>query len=572
MHYIHKLRQLLNKKTKTHLIYLVLFSIFVSIIETIGISAIMPFINIATNFSAISTNKYYQILFHFFNFSKDINFVLTFGFILIGFYLFRGAVNLAYTYALSYFSQNLAAQLAIKTFNIYLSMPYYSYVDKNSSYLKKTISIEVNNLTTVVTAVLSMTTEIFVIVFLYILMLLASWKITLAFTAIFLLKIIFLSKTVTTKVKSIGVTRNNIGIHSAEILNKTFANFKQIKLQDQNHINDIKNDFKHLRDKLCKVGTTYDTLTVFPRLFLETVGFSMVVGLLVFLLYKQQSDILYILPTLSLFVLSLYRLLPSVNRIILGYNALMYYHKSIDVIYDEIQTAQEYLSNQPIAFNKQITLSNIYFAYQGKSKNVLNNVSLTINRGEKIAFVGESGSGKSTLVDLIIGLYNPYKGNIKIDNVLLNNNNLALWRSQIGYIPQQVYLFDGTVSDNVCFGRKFNKALLKTVLKQANIHDFLKTKKGLNTLVGEGGIQLSGGQKQRVAIARALYGEPKILVLDEATSALDTKTEQKIMQEIYNVSEDKTLIIIAHRISTIEGCDKVYELINGSLKLNSNSL
>ena len=154
------------------------------------------------------------------------------------------------------------------------------------------------------------------------------------------------------------------------------------------------------------------------------------------------------------------------------------------------------------------------------------NVNITINKGEKIAILGESGSGKSTLVDLIIGLLQPSKGEIQIDNVSLNKSNLQNWRSQIGYISQQIYLFDGTISDNICFGRKFDKGFLKKVLKQANIFNTLEAKQGLDTIVGEGGIQLSGGQKQRIAIARALYGGSEILVLDEATSALDDMTKK----------------------------------------------
>jgi len=147
--------------------------------------------------------------------------------------------------------------------------------------------------------------------------------------------------------------------------------------------------------------------------------------------------------------------------------------------------------------------------------------------------------------------------------VPINGSNLQNWRSQIGYIPQQVYLFDGTIVENVCFGRKVDQSLLEKVLKQANIFNFLQTKKGVETLVGEGGIQLSGGQRQRIAIARALYGQPEILVLDEATSALDSKTEKKIMDEIYQISQDKTLIIVAHRLSTIQNCDRVFEIKNG---------
>jgi len=281
------------------------------------------------------------------------------------------------------------------------------------------------------------------------------------------------------------------------------------------------------------------------------------------LLYLNQSNVSYILPTLSLFVLALYRLLPSINRIVRDFNLLVYHHKSIDIVYDGLKTNQEKLKDEIVKFNHNIKLMNVDFCHQEKT--ILSDITLTINKGEKVAFIGESGSGKSTLVDLIIGLYQPNQGKMKVDNVTIDEFNLQNWRSQIGYIPQQVYLFDGTIAENVCFGRKFNQALLERVLKQANIFVFLQTKQGINTLVGEGGIQLSGGQRQRAAIARALYGEPEILVLDEATSALDEETEKSIMNEIYKASKEKTLIVIAHRLSTIKGCNKIYEIKDGKI-------
>jgi len=166
---------------------------------------------------------------------------------------------------------------------------------------------------------------------------------------------------------------------------------------------------------------------------------------------------------------------------------------------------------------------------------------------------------------LIVGLHRPHSGVMRIDGTQVDNSNLQDWRSQVGYIPQQVYLFDGTISENVCFGRKVDRELLDMVLRQANILDFLNSKQGVDTLVGEGGVQLSGGQKQRIAIARALYGKPEVLVLDEATSSLDDETELSIMQEIYRVSQNKTLIVIAHRLSTIKGCNRTFKVNHGNV-------
>ena len=264
---------------------------------------------------------------------------------------------------------------------------------------------------------------------------------------------------------------------------------------------------------------------------------------------------------ISLFVLSLYRLMPSINKILMNYNNIIYHHKSFDIISDSFNEEIEVLDNKTIDFNEKIELRDIVFSYTSNNKTILDGINLEINKSDKIAFIGKSGSGKSTLVDLIIGLHIQQSGNIFIDNKKLKYETLQYWRTKIGYIPQSVYLFDGDVAQNIAMGMNISEKKVKEVLEKAKILDFLeKEQNGIYTKVGEGGLKLSGGQKQRIAIARALYKEPDILVLDEATSALDDKTEKEIMREIYDISKDKTLIIIAHRLSTITNCNKIYEV------------
>jgi len=561
---IQKLRSLLNKKDKRNFLWLLVFSVVISIIETVGISAIMPFIDIATNFKSIQNNYYYQWFFNLFNFKNNVDFAIVFGLILFGFYIFRGVVNLLYSKVIANFTQSLYAETTKRLFKAYLAMPYKVFSNKNSSYLTKAIITEASLMSTVIGAILLMVSEVFVIIFLYVLMLIANWKITLVFTVILMIKMFFLTQTVSRRIKAIGVTRANSQAEYYEIINRMFGNFKHVKLQEKNRLQEICDDFSMTVNKYANANATHAFLNAFPRLFLETSGFSLIILLLVALLYLNQSNVSYILPTLSLFVLALYRLLPSVNRIVSGYNTLMYHHKSIDIVYDGLKTTKENFKDESIKFSHKIELVNVDFSYQKKA--TLENITLTINKGERIAIVGESGTGKSTLVDLIIGLYRPENGEIKVDGTILNESNLQNWRSQIGYIPQQIYLFDGTIADNICFGRELDLTLLEKVLKQANIFSFLQEKQGVNTLVGEGGIQLSGGQKQRIAIARALYGQPEILVLDEATSSLDEQTEKRIMDEIYQISQEKTLIIVAHRLSTIKGCDQVYQINNGKIE------
>ena len=565
MNYVKKLIIILDKKTKQKLVLFVLFSIFMSAIETIGVSAVMPFIDILINLDTIHSNQHYQRAFDFFGFEKEVSFAIFFGIVLLGFYFFRCGVTIFYSYVTAYFSEYLYAQISKKLYNTYLNIPYLDFTKINSSYLTKSIITEAALIPKIIRSVLTMISEFFVIVFLYTLMMITDWKITIIFTFVLSIQILFLAQTISKKLKSIGKIREQIQANFYEIINRLFGNFKQYKLHDKERLETTRNQFSKVAYEYTRILATGSFLSALPKVLLETIGLSLIIILLIIVLYLKQGNIAYFLPTLSLFVVALYRLLPSANRIVEAYNAIVYSHRAIDIIDVELKANQEGLGNKIINFRDKIELKNINFSY--KKNKILNDINLIINKGEKIAFIGESGSGKSTLVDLIIGLYRFNQGEMKIDSVLVDKSNLQNWRSQIGYIPQQVYLFDGTIAENVCFGRDLDKSLLKTVLKQANVFDFLQTKKGINTFVGEGGIQLSGGQKQRVAIARALYGQPKILVLDEATSALDEKTEIKIMDEIYKISQDKTLIVIAHRPSTIKDCDKIYKIKNGVINV-----
>jgi len=561
--YFKKIQLLVDKKAKIRIIWLIIFSVFISILETFTLASIMPFIDIATNFDKIQTNQYYQQAFIFLGLQSEVNFAIVLGFFLVVLFIFRGLVNLVHSHVIFNFSESLYAQITQKLFETYLKMPYKAFVKKNSSYLTKAIVSEASQIPYVINSVLLMMSEALVIIFLYILMMVTNWKITIVVTVILLFKMLFLSKTISKKIKSVGVIREKSGSQFHEIINKFFGNFKQLKLHDQQRIEGVKDEFSTAIKSYANANAVSSFLSSVPRLFIETFAFSMMVILLTSLVYLAQEDVAFIIPTISLFAIILYRFLPSINRIINGYNSVMYYHKSIDVVESEFATEQEILGGQIIEFKEKIELIDVNFSYE--KNEVLRGVNLIIYKGEKVAIIGESGSGKSTLVDLIIGLHRADQGKIQIDNNFVDNTNLLSWRSQVGYIPQQVYLFDGTIAENVCFGRNEDKHLLETVLKQANIFDFLQTKQGLNTLVGEGGVQLSGGQKQRIAIARALYGQPEILVLDEATSALDSKTEGKVMQEIYQITQNKTLIIIAHRLSTIKYCDRIYRMKSGKL-------
>ncbi len=553
---------ILSKEDKKFLFSLLLFSVFISFIESFAISLVMPFITLASDFSYFDKNKYLIQL-------KDylalpvFEIIVYFGVVLIIFYVLRALLNSYYFHLLARFSKGRYHAIAYKVFAKFLNTDYENFTQKNQSEILKSITGEVYNLSTMISSFLLMMSEIFVVLLLYTLMLLVNYKITLFLSLFMIINAFILIKVLSPIVKKAGLKREEAMKNFFEILNTNLNNFKLIKLKTKE--DGVLNLFKTQSEIFARANITNESVSAMPRIYLEGVGFCVLVFIVVFLVFKNQSDISGILATISIFVLALYRLMPSANRIITSYHDLLYYRSSLDIIYQILKQKEESLGEEKIDFDKELRLENLTFGYKDK-KNLFTCLNLSIKKGEKIAFIGESGCGKSTLVDIIIGLLSPKEGRVLLDENELNMKNVKNYRQKIGYIPQNIYLFNDSIAKNISFGDEVDEEKLQRVIKQANLEHFVKNlPQGVQTKVGDGGSNLSGGQKQRIAIARALYLDPEILVLDEATSALDTESEAKIMDEIYKISKDKTMIIIAHRLSTITRCDSIYRLENGKL-------
>ena len=565
--FLTKLFAILTHHDRRFLALLVGISVVISLIEMIGVGAILPFLTISSDFSKIHTLSYTDSLYHWLHFTQESHFVVAIGVVLLFFYLVRALLNLGYFYLLAKFSKGRYHLLAYRLFENYLGMDYRSFINKNSADLSKAIINEAQNMTTLFSSLLLTFSEIFVVIFIYAIMIYLNWKITLLLSIILMANGILLTMTVSKAIQKAGISREEHQKKFFEIIQSSLGNFKLMKLTSNTQ--SILDQFANASSGYAKANIKNETLTHLPRLFLEALGFGIVIFIVIYIVYKYQTDISKTLPMISVFILGLYRLMPSANRILHGYNQILFYKSSLDIIHNDLMYDVENLQDTPIVFDHSITLDRIYFEYH-EHKPVLENIALTIHKGDRIAFIGESGSGKSTLIDIIIGLYRPKKGSILVDSIPLSDKNIKSWRTKIGYIPQTIYLFEGSVAQNVAFGKAIDEKQLKEVLRQANILDFLDSHhEGIHTQVGEGGIKLSGGQRQRIAIARALYGHPEIVVLDEATSALDSETEAKIMEEIYTLCADKTLIVIAHRLSTIERCEHLYYLKNGHLEKKS---
>ena len=557
---IYKLQFLLSKRDKKLLLILIVFSIIVSMIEALGIAAIMPFIAIASDFSLIHSKEYLSIVYEFFSFKSDTQFVVIFGYLLIFYYIFRGAVNLLYYHILSRFSNNRYHQISCRLFENYMDLPYRDFVRRNSSAMTKAIVNEAFNYSAIIFSMLFLLSEIFIVIFIYATILYIDYQITLSLTLILILNAFLMLNTISPRIKNAGKMRESAVKDLYEVINRSLGNFKLAKIYSNN--TDIIKSFKNANYSHAKVNIINQTLNQVPRLFLESVAFSIIVAIVVYFIIIYKGNISELLALVSIFVLALYRLMPSVSRIMNNYNSLLFNYKALDVIYSDLLHPGENLGSQDISFDNEIVIKNLSFEYEEKHP-ILNGINLSIKKGSSVAFVGASGSGKSTLVDIIMGLYRVKTGEILIDGILLDDSNMKSWREKIGYIPQSIYLFDGTVGENISFGSEYNKEKIDKVLKVAKLYDFLNKKNGQDTKVGEGGVMLSGGQQQRIAIARALYNDPEVLVLDEATSALDVEVETKIMKEIYDISKNKTLIIIAHRVNTLYRCDKTYNIAEG---------
>jgi len=552
-----KINTILVRDEKKSLIGLVFFSIFVSLIETFAVSILMPFISVASNFEFVQDNQYMFAVYDFFNLNSPIQFVVIFGVLLFFFYIFRSIMNIFYYYRLSKFSEGRYFSISKQLFKKYLSLDYQKFNSLNTAHLTKAIINEASYFTQVISSLLVMISEIFVIIFIYVLLLYVDWKSTFFLTIVLVLVVGILLRRITKLIKTKGTEREVYQRKIYDVLSASFGNYKVIKLFSNK--DKVVDNFTDVSKQLVHSNIVFETSSHIPRLLLDALGFSSLSLLIAFLVWRYNADISLFMPVLSLYVLALYRLLPSVHRIIVRYNKIMYYSQAVELVHRELDYKNENLGNKNVVFQNKILFNDVSFSY-ANNENVLENINVVIKRGESIGIVGESGSGKSTFVDMLLGLNLPSSGDVMIDNQQLTMDNLVSWRKQIGYIPQKIYLFDGSVGDNIVFGREYDEAKLIKVLQKVKLWDLFTNKEGTNTEVGEGGKLLSGGQQQRVAIARALYGEPDILILDEATSSLDTKIEMDIMNEIYNLTEGKTLIIITHNENILKQCDIIYQV------------
>jgi ATP-binding cassette subfamily B protein/ATP-binding cassette subfamily C protein len=557
---LNKLFRLLTHRHKVYLVILFILTVGFAVIETLGISVIMPFISLAAD-PGLLASGWYKKAFDLFGTVSAESFIIGLGIGIICFYIFRAVYSVLLTWFMNRFSFGMYKYFSKKIFKTVLSISYKLYTVKNSAELMRTITNEANEISRITLNILQFCSEAFTILMVYAVIVLLNWKMTLIVSAILLSIVLFLLSILTNRNKIEGAKRLVSGRKMNRTLKETLGNYKYVKLKGNEE--SILAVYDATVETYARSEVMNNVLGIIPKGILESIGFSFLVAVVVFII-RVYHDASRVIPVISMYALALYRILPSVHRMLQNVSSIVYLQKCLEGVEQSLNQPVEMEESAPLAFDQSIRLEDIHFKYMTGS-DVITGVSLEIKKGEKIAITGESGSGKSTLVDIIIGIHKPVSGKVYIDNTAIADDNIRSWRKKIGYIPQSIYLFDGTVAENVSFGSISNDEKIIKALQMANIWDFLAAKDGINTVVGEGGIQLSGGQQQRIGSARALYDNPEVLVLDEATSALDTETELKIMDEIYNISAHKTLIVIAHRLSTVERCERKIRIEHGTI-------
>ena len=545
--------ELITRRDKWILFGLLIATFVLTFVETFGVSVIMPFITLATNPDLILKNRVSTFIYHLLGFHSTNAFMITFSVLLVLFYVFRALYNTAYTYLINRFLLRKSHYFSYSIFCKTIRQDYEEFSKKNLDVIRKNIGQETRNASQFLSSFLNIFAEINIILLLYVLLLVVSWKMTLVLTSLLAVNIFLLVNGLGKVLDRQGSERSKTEASFMKMISQILGNFKIVKLRAKEEENF--KVFEQISLKQINIQMKYQTINTLPRNILEMVGFCVLVACVGYILYSY-GNASAVLPIVSMYALALYRILPSITKILGHYNTMVFLGKSVEQVYAVLQEEEDiFEGDEQIDFKDKIELRGVAFAYPEK-KEVISDYSLEIKHGERVAFVGKSGVGKSTLVDLIIGILKPKRGEIFVDGVKIDDSNIKSWRRKIGYIPQNIYLFDGSVGENIAFGSKMDKARLTKVAKMARIYDFLEENDGFDTQVGDGGNALSGGQKQRIGIARALYHDPDVLVLDEATSALDTDTESAIMDEIYQIAEDKTLLVIAHRLSTIERCDR----------------
>ena len=572
MDILKKVNAVMNHRQKITLMVLIIAGIIGSIFELVGVALIMPFVSVISDTSKIFSSNIYRNIYYFLNLKEEKSFILLFAFGIIFVYIFKNAYIIIYNAILIKFIAKNQKKLQMHMIEYYMNQSYLFHASKNISEITRSVDSDVKMFFTTIQAILQLLNEAMISALIVVYLLILDKSITIGVIIVLSVFSLAFVKLVKSKIMSYGNKYHTLTAVILKWIRQSFEGIKEIKIanSEQYYINQV----DRYSDDLIKATILYQVINGIPKPLFEMVCISAMM-LVVILKIIKGVDLSYFIPVLSAFAIAAFRLLPSFGRFTNFYNVILYNKIGVDEVYSDIFSINNNSDNEDkkedkyrIEFNDEIRINEVSFAYPRSNKLVLSNISLEIRKNTSAALIGQSGAGKTTLVDIILGLMKPQKGEITVDGYDIYGS-IDSWHSIIGYIPQNIYLIDDSIKNNIVFGipeKDISDDRIWSAINDAQLKEFVEgLPNGIDTIVGERGVRLSGGQRQRIGIARALYNNPELLVLDEATSALDNETEAAVMEAIDRLKGSKTMIIIAHRLTTIRNCDYIYEISNDGI-------
>lgn len=565
-----QLWQILSPLDKRKVIYVFILVMGMAFIESAGVISIMPFLAVLSNPNVVESNSYLKQLYDFTGAANKQNFILYLGFLSLFVVICSTVFKIVTQYAVNRFASLQRHYFSTRLLKTYLQQNYEFFIQRNSATLAKNILSEVDQL--IWTMILpALTLMSYGVVLLSMIGILLLYDPFMAIATAFVLGLFYASiyMLVRKKLTQIGQEFTQANKERYQTCQEALAGIKDVMINNAEH-GYIK-QFEESSRVFARHIATRETLGQVPLNVIETVGYGCLIGLAM-LLVVSGKEVAHILPVLGLYGFAAYRMLPAAQNMYRAISQIKFSEQVLSVLKPEFALEKDELkhiekdSTQYLKFENSIRLKNISFAYPNRIESpILNNFSLEVKKNASLGIVGKSGSGKSTLMDIMLGLLFPQQGKVYIDDVELTADNITQWRDLVGYVPQNIYLSDKSIAENIAFGvAKIDIDLKRVefVARQAQIDDFIQSQLplGYHTIVGERGVMLSGGQRQRIGIARALYKNPQVLFMDEATSALDTETEQAVNEAIQNLNGKMTIVIIAHRESAVTQCNQILKL------------
>ena len=573
-----KLGYIFDKRDKWKIGVLLAAVVIGSFLELLGVTIFMPYIEIISDPSTIQKTWYLKWIYDLFGFSSVKTFMVAMSAGIIAIYLVKNVyliIEKSYIYRFSY---NMQMKLSTELLNTYMKEPFTFYLNKNIATLQRSLQEDTSKFMQVIMYSLELVAELAVCFVIGVYLLFVSKSITIIVMG--LMVICVGSFLLFTRKYSRKLGQDNQGYQGKifQWMNQALGGIKEIKILEREEF--FTDEYRKYYTKFARGLRIARTISIIPKYVVEAVAIT---GLLIAVIVKLifgEADMTYYVSQLAVFAVAAFRLMPSVGRINEHATNMLYALPSVDLVYHDMKEIEDYIERKDNEvredwnFQNGIEVKDVTYYYPNTDEPVISHASLSVPKGQTVAFIGASGAGKTTMVDIILGLLTPQEGAVMADRINVHEKPKT-FHARVGYIPQVIYLSDDTIRNNIAFGVKesdIDEQAVRSAMDKAQLTEFVNSLPyKLDTIVGDRGVRLSGGQRQRIGIARALYHDPDILVLDEATSALDNDTEAAVMEAIEHLQGIKTMIIIAHRLTTIRNVDMIYEVGEGKVAEKSKA-